>query len=137
VGAAVAAAAAGYSPNQFDKILEEVVLGIRALRTASAQSDGDASAAAFDLALSQDLDDLSGAPGGAAALAQLELWPGGAPPEWMARRWGTLKRDLIGAGLGWEVWVDWYEDRLWGRTRSEAHELALRGGPRPSVERSR
>ena len=123
---AIAAAVAGYSTNQVEEILQEVALGIRALRTASAQSDGDASAAAFDLALSQDLNDLRGAPKGSASLAKLELWPGGAPPEWMARRWGALKRDLIGAGLGWEVWVDWYEDRLWGRTRS---------GERPEVSR--
>jgi hypothetical protein len=121
---AIAAAAAGYSPNQFEEILKEVVLGIRALRTASAQSDGDAAAAAFDLALSQDLSDLRGAPKGSASLAKLELWPGGAPPEWMARRWGALRRDLIRAGVGWEVWVDWYEDRLWGRDRAKAHELA-------------
>jgi hypothetical protein len=121
---AVAGATAGYSPNEFDKILEEVSLGIRALRAASSQLDGDAGGAVFDLALSQDLNDLSGAPQGAAALAQLELWPGGAPPEWMARRWNTLKRDLIEAGVGWEVWAAWYEDRLAGRVRSEAQELA-------------
>jgi hypothetical protein len=35
-----------------------------------------------------------------------------------------LRRDLIRAGLGWEVWVDWYVDRLWGNVRSEARELA-------------
>ena len=77
---AVAAAAAGYSPNQFDKILEEVALGIRALHAASSQLDGDAGATVFDLALSQDLNDLLGAPEGSASVAQLELWPGGAPP---------------------------------------------------------
>jgi hypothetical protein len=121
---AFAAAAAGYSPNQFDKILEEVVQGIRALRAASAQSHGEANAAAFDLALSQDLDDLSGAPAGAAALAKLELWPGRVPPEWMARRWDTLKQDLLQAGLGWQLWADWYEHRLAGRTRTDGHELA-------------
>jgi hypothetical protein len=42
----------------------------------------------------------------------------------MVRRWDALKGDLIYVGQGWEVWVDWYEDRLAGRTRSEAHELA-------------
>jgi hypothetical protein len=101
-----------------------VARGIGALRTASSQLDGDAAAVAFDLALSQDLNDLLGAPEGSASVAQLELWPGGAPPDWMARRWDTLKRDLIHAGVGWEIWADWYEHRLAGRTRSEAHELA-------------
>jgi hypothetical protein len=110
---AIAAAGAGYSTNQVEEILQEVVLGIRALRTASAQSDGDASAAAFDLALSQDLNDLRGVRKGSASLAKLELWPGGGSPEWMARRWEGLRRDLIDAGLGWEVWVQWYQDRLW------------------------
>jgi hypothetical protein len=100
------------------------VLGIRSLRTVSSQEVGDAAAVAFDLALSQDLDDLTGAPAGATVLGKLELWPRRAPPGWTARRWDVLKRNLIGAGLGWEVWVQWYEDRLWGRTRSEAHELA-------------
>jgi hypothetical protein len=121
---AAAAAAAAYSTNRSDKVVEEVARGIHALRTASSQLDADAAAAGFDLALNQDLNDLLGAPEGAAALAQIELWPGGAPPEWMARRWETLKRDLIYPGHGWEVWVDWYEDRLAGRTRSEGHELA-------------
>lgn len=131
---AVAATSAGYSPNQFDKVIEEVALGIRSLRAAATQLDGDAGAAVLDLALSQDLNDLSGAPEGATALAQLELWPGGAPPEWMARRWDALKRHLIGRGLGWEVWVNWYEDRLAGRVRSEAHELVHARVPDPLWE---
>jgi hypothetical protein len=121
---AAAAATAAYSANQFEKILEEVTLGIDALRTASAQSDGAAAGAAFELALSRDLEDLGGAPGSAEALAGVELWPGGAQPEWLARRWDALKRELIRVGLGWEVWVRWYEDRLAGGARSEAHELA-------------
>jgi hypothetical protein len=111
------------SPNA----VKFVAAGIDALRSTSTQSDGPAAGAAFKLALTQDLNDLrgaNGAPGAAASLADLELWPGGAPPEWMAQRWSTMRRDLIGAGAGWEVWVDWYEDRLGGRVRSEAHELA-------------
>jgi hypothetical protein len=42
----------------------------------------------------------------------------------LARRWDALKRELIRVGLGWEVWVRWYVDRLAGGARSEAHELA-------------
>jgi hypothetical protein len=89
---AVAAAAAGYSPNQFDKILEEVALGIRALHAASSQLDGDAGATVFDLALSQDLNDLLGAPEGSASVAQLELWPGGAPPGMDGAKMGPRRR---------------------------------------------
>jgi hypothetical protein len=119
---AIAAAAAGYSPNQFGKIVEEVTRGIRALRSASAQSDGEAGAL-FDLALSQDLNILRGAPNSYAALASVELWPGGAPPAWIARRWDALRPDLPVAD-GWQVWLDWYNHRLAGHNRSEAHELA-------------
>jgi hypothetical protein len=69
------------------------------------------------------LDDLRDAPE-KLAVADLPLWLGDAPPDWIRQRWDTLKRDLIGAGIGWEVWVNWYEDRLAGRVRSDAHELA-------------
>jgi hypothetical protein len=96
---------------------------INQLRDAFIQSDGHAAGAAFDLALSQDLADLTAAPA-SDAVAELPLWPGDSPPEWVMRRWDTLKRDLIEVGLGWEYWVDWYENRLFGRVRSEDREFA-------------
>jgi hypothetical protein len=42
---------------------------------------------------------------------------------------GHPKAELVSVGDGWEVWIDWYEDRLAGRIRSEAHELAYVEGP--------
>lgn len=104
--------------------------GIDALRTAAfTHSDGDAAGAAFDFASSKDLRDLHSTLGAATVLAGIELWPGGAAPEWLARRWDIMKRDLIGADIGWEVWVNWYEDRVAGRTRSDAHEFAYSDVP--------
>jgi len=77
----------------------------------------------FDLALSQDLNDLRDAAKNSAALASLELWPGGSPPEWIARKWHALRGDLPVVD-GWQVWLDWYNHRLAGLIRSEARELA-------------
>jgi hypothetical protein len=118
--------ASGVSPVELSPATL-VAAAIEVLHSTSTKTDGPAAGAAFELALSQDLNDLrgaNGAPGAAASLAGLELWPGGAPPQGMARRWSPMRRDLINAGVGWEVWVQWYEDRLAGRARSEAHELA-------------
>ncbi|HET7410584.1 MAG TPA: hypothetical protein VFJ13_10320, partial [Paracoccaceae bacterium] len=70
------------------------------------------------------------------ALSATLLWPneaaGDAPgaaarnstPDWAARAWNTLKADLLAANEGWEVWTDWYDDRLEGRFGPQALELA-------------
>jgi len=76
----------------------------------------------FDAAVSDDIRDLDGA--STPAIAGLPLWPGGSPPPWITNRWERLKRDLIKVGVGWEAWVNWYDYRLRGDVRSEAHELA-------------
>src|SRR5260370_24962930 len=106
-----------------ESVFRAIARGINARRSAAIRSDGVAAGSVFDLVLSQDLNDFSGAPS-TTAVAELPLWPGGSPPEWMARRWITLKRDLIKVGVGWEYWVDWYENRLSGRVRAEGRELA-------------
>jgi hypothetical protein len=97
--------------------------GIHALRSAVLVEGGAVAAATFDLALSQDLSDIPGAPH-VPALAELPIWLGDAPPEWAIQRWNKLKQDLTDAGKGWEVWIDWYEDRIAGNARSKARELA-------------
>jgi hypothetical protein len=38
--------------------------------------------------------------------------------------WLTLKGSLLAANEGWEVWIDWYEDRLNGRPFNNALEEA-------------
>jgi hypothetical protein len=122
---AAAGAVAAFSANPFESIVEEVILGVDALRSASSQSDGVAAGVAFALAQEADLRDLRRALTRSADLARnVLLWPGGSAPEWTDRRWETLKRDLMQDGQHWKVWVDWYEDRVPGGTRSEPHQFA-------------
>lgn len=57
---------------------------------------------------------------GVVALSERALWPD-AMPVWAGRIWSDLK-DELPHEEGWEVWVDWYEGRLIGRTPDEASE---------------
>ncbi|MCI4663718.1 MAG: hypothetical protein MRY74_03260, partial [Neomegalonema sp.] len=41
------------------------------------------------------------------------LWPGGTP-DWVASYWGDARQDWLDLDEGFELWVDWYEDRLEG-----------------------
>ncbi len=47
----------------------------------------------------------------------------------MISRWDQLRRALIKTGVGWEAWVDWYEQRLRGGEGPYAWELAYVGVP--------
>jgi len=94
---------------------------VRSLDAICGLSDGKQSGAVFQMATSNDLRDLDGA--SAAEIARLPLWSGGALPAWMAQRWGRLKSGLILTGIGWEVWAQWYEDRVVGNVRSDNHEF--------------
>ncbi|MGH6863866.1 MAG: hypothetical protein ACRECN_06270, partial [Methylocella sp.] len=38
--------------------------------------------------------------------------------------WQELKTTLLAAGQDWQVWTNWYDDRLKGRLRKEKRELA-------------
>ena len=64
---------------------------------------------------------------GAHGLTDLPLWPLGAA-DWAGSAWEGLKRALPG-DQGWDVWIDWYEDRLRGRSGGEAHELVFASAP--------
>jgi hypothetical protein len=68
------------------------------------------------------LNDLRGAD--VASVAELPIWLGDAPPDWAIQQWNSLKRNLLEADQGWEVWVDWYEDRITGTGRSKAYNFA-------------
>ncbi|MGD0184187.1 MAG: hypothetical protein ABSC25_02945 [Roseiarcus sp.] len=57
-------------------------------------------------------------------IAQVELWPGRDPPQFIGEQWEALKEGLRFANEGWDVWIDWYEARLDGRLRSQEVELA-------------
>jgi hypothetical protein len=98
-----------------------VIKGIDAFREATFRKYGNGAEAVFDLCLSQDLAGLRGAPD-VAAIAELPIWLGDAPPEWAMQQWDSLKGKLLEAG--WDVWVDWYYDRLAGTGRSKAHDFA-------------
>jgi hypothetical protein len=64
---------------------------------------------------------------GAYRLADLRLWSQGRP-DWAEDAWEELKSALP-REEGWDVWIEWYEDRLRGRSRGEAYELAFAGVP--------
>jgi hypothetical protein len=121
LGIVVAGQAVSASTNPYDQSGAGILTAVRAISNAAARSDGRHSAAAFQLALNDDLQDLEGA--SPAELARLPLWPGGLPPDWMAQRWDHLKRELIEIGVGWEVWATWYDHRLAGNVYSENIEL--------------
>ncbi len=53
----------------------------------------------------------------------LPLWPED-PPVWAADAWARLEDHLLKADEGWEVWTNWYEDRLHGRPFDKALEEA-------------
>lgn len=60
---------------------------------------------------------------GVGPLADLPLWLRTAP-EWAHAAWNGL-RSALPQDEGWEVWIDWYEDRLSGGSAGEDHELAF------------
>ncbi len=75
--------------------------------------------------LSADVQRLAAS--GPAMLGDAPLWPSGspnrAPPDWSA-----LRR-VLPAGEDWEVWIDWYEERLRGGSRGEVYELVFASVP--------
>lgn len=56
-----------------------------------------------------------------ARLAAEPLWHGD-PPDWAVKNWVDLKAHLLEADEGWEVWIDWYERRLYGSEPVEVVE---------------
>jgi hypothetical protein len=119
IGSAMGASNPGSSAIQ--DVVNTVAISTLELRTFFERSGGAGASSVFDILLSDDLSDLEGA--AASAIAGLSLWPN-TLPDWMVRRWDELKKDLLADGNGWEVWINWYEDRLRGITRSEGHEFA-------------
>jgi TIR domain len=59
----------------------------------------------------------------ASEIAGSPLWPNGQPAE-LRSLWQELKVALPAAGEDWQVWIEWYEDRLAGHVRDEERELA-------------
>jgi hypothetical protein len=126
----VARAASGSysgSDGQSRATAELVTRAIGELRAHAANTDGNSAGVVFGMSVSDDMNDLRDA--APVQVAQLPLWSGGSPPDWTLQRWDELKRKLISLGLGWEVWVGWYEDRIAGNTRSEEQEFAYANVP--------
>jgi hypothetical protein len=57
----------------------------------------------------------------AAELMDLPHWSHGVP-RWAEIAWTEL-RALLPNGEDWDVWIDWYEERLRGGSRGEEYEL--------------
>jgi hypothetical protein len=96
-----------------------------ALQWAAAILPVAADAAAFDASFIE-----SGRSPGARAvraseLAGFGLWPAsrGVPTE-TSEAWTELKSSLLAAGEDWEVWTDWYEDRVLGRQTDPELQIA-------------
>ena len=60
-------------------------------------------------------------------MADLPLWAH-RPPEWVKPAWAILQ-EALSEGEDWEVWFNWYEDRLRGGSRGEAYELVFASVP--------
>ncbi|MDE2718201.1 MAG: DUF262 domain-containing protein, partial [Chloroflexota bacterium] len=56
------------------------------------------------------------------SLSASPLWADGIP-SWASRRWSSF-RDELPPAEGWEVWIDWYRDRLLGRASNPEREMA-------------
>jgi hypothetical protein len=113
-----ASAAGSVSPG----ISQAVRTGIEALSSACNRIAGSEAESTFHSAMTGDLNDL--VRGEPTAVAKLALWATGESPNWTAQRWSGLAHGLAATDLGWEVWTNWYEDRLAGVLRSDARELA-------------
>ena len=53
------------------------------------------------------------------------LWPKANIPQKMTTEWQALKSTLLNLDENWQVWVDWYEDRLAGKPLNQELELAV------------
>ena len=65
---------------------------------------------------------------GRARFDQTRRSGGAGAPNWAESAWASFKAALPG-GEDWDVWIDWYEDRLRGGSRGEAHELVFANVP--------
>ena len=64
----------------------------------------------------------------ATKLAGMSLWLSETPSS-IYEAWAELREVLLRADEGWEVWVDWYEDRLVGRSSDDGVDIAVANLP--------
>ena len=93
--------------------------------SAFAYADAASAADALTMFWSAVSFDATGVEEGAAAsdIARSPLWPEGQP-DWLQSLWQKMKAWLHAAKQDWEVWTNWYDDRLEGHVRDEKRELA-------------
>ncbi len=101
-----------------------------AAAAASADTVPAAAATATDAAFSQDHDFIE-AGGSAKDLITQPLWSGDIMPADFQAEWNTLRKHLLALGDDWEVWTQWYQDRIDGKALIEALEIGDpdKGGP--------
>lgn len=103
-----------------------VLAAVVAASNAATSADNAALAAsdpAFWSAVSGDATRIEEEKDSASIIACSPLWPNGQPEE-LASLWKDMKAALRAEKQDWDVWTDWYEDRLDGRVRDEQRELA-------------
>jgi hypothetical protein len=64
---------------------------------------------------------------GADALVDGRLWSMGRP-DWSENHWAAL-RAALPEGQNWDVWVEWYEERLRGVWRGEEYDIVFASVP--------
>jgi hypothetical protein len=86
---------------------------------------GEKGKAAFEITLTAIMEDahLLSQRFSAVTIAHSQLWPGQVP-DWAQAHWEDLKLKLLAENNGWEVWSQWYEDRLSGALSREQIEVA-------------
>ena len=70
---------------------------------------------------------------GARQLAELPLWRQSLP-DWWKKNWESLKTALP-RDEDWDVWIEWYEERLLGGSRGETYELVFASAPQEVWDR--
>lgn len=96
---------------------------ITATDAASAASAATASATASARAVGRDCMRVEQGTT-AAHLANLPLWHDDPMPPELSDNWLDLRQTLLDLDQDWDVWIDWYEDRLHGRPANQDLEIA-------------
>jgi len=114
------------APNRVGQACASAAASAAAATTFAAEKAADAAPAdtawreiRADVAALQELD--------SGHLADSPLWSLGAP-RW-AKTASNRLQSALPPGEDWEVWIDWYEDCLQGRSRGEAYELVFASVP--------
>jgi hypothetical protein len=119
VGATLSSASAIESANATDVAVGAAFASFNAVSSISvALAESVLNEAAFDV---------SAAGRGAAQVATMPLWSAGLPKE-QTPAWTAVKAALSPGG-DWDVWIDWYEERLCGGSRGEDSELVFASVP--------